>query len=156
MTATTRSTTSRTASASAPAPGEPHAAWRRGRRSRESKPNAARGAEEEGGAKKQQDALKAYRVNLNEKAKTGKIDPLIGRHAEVNRTIQILCRRSKNNPLCDPGVGKTAIAEGLAKDHGRHVQALADATIFSLDSGTLLAGTRYRGDFEEIASEAGR
>ncbi|WP_283194680.1 ATP-dependent Clp protease ATP-binding subunit ClpA [Rhizobium sp. AN80A] len=119
----------------------------------ESKPNAARGAEEEGGAKKQQDALKAYCVNLNEKAKTGKIDPLIGRHAEVNRTIQILCRRSKNNPLYvgDPGVGKTAIAEGLAKRimEGKVPEALADATIFSLDMGTLLAGTRYRGDFEE-------
>jgi ATP-dependent Clp protease ATP-binding subunit ClpA len=119
----------------------------------ESKPNASRGGEEEGGAKKQQDALKAYCVNLNEKAKTGKIDPLIGRHAEVNRTIQILCRRSKNNPLYvgDPGVGKTAIAEGLAKRiiEGKVPEALADATIFSLDMGTLLAGTRYRGDFEE-------
>ncbi|WP_160004325.1 ATP-dependent Clp protease ATP-binding subunit ClpA [Rhizobium sp. 18055] len=120
----------------------------------ESKPSSAsRGGEEEGGTKKQQDALKAYCVNLNEKAKTGKIDPLIGRHAEVNRTIQILCRRSKNNPLYvgDPGVGKTAIAEGLAKRivEGKVPEALADATIFSLDMGTLLAGTRYRGDFEE-------
>ena len=73
---------------------------------------------EEGGKKKQQqDALTAYCVNLNKKAKAGKIDPLIGRDAEINRTIQILCRRSKNNPLYvgDPGVGKTAIAEGLAK-----------------------------------------
>nr|WP_210289901.1 ATP-dependent Clp protease ATP-binding subunit ClpA [Rhizobium sp. BK196] len=118
----------------------------------EAKPTA-RGSEEEGGPKKQQDALKAYCVNLNEKAKGGKIDPLIGRHAEVNRTIQILCRRSKNNPLYvgDPGVGKTAIAEGLAKRivEGKVPEALADATIFSLDMGTLLAGTRYRGDFEE-------
>jgi len=118
----------------------------------ESKPTA-RGNEEESGPKKQQDALKAYCVNLNEKAKGGKIDPLIGRHAEVNRTIQILCRRSKNNPLYvgDPGVGKTAIAEGLAKRivEGKVPEALADATIFSLDMGTLLAGTRYRGDFEE-------
>ncbi|MBB3591376.1 ATP-dependent Clp protease ATP-binding subunit ClpA [Rhizobium sp. BK529] len=118
----------------------------------ESKPTA-RGNEEEGGSKKQQDALKAYCVNLNEKAKGGKIDPLIGRNAEVNRTIQILCRRSKNNPLYvgDPGVGKTAIAEGLAKRivEGKVPEALADATIFSLDMGTLLAGTRYRGDFEE-------
>ncbi|MBX4941034.1 ATP-dependent Clp protease ATP-binding subunit ClpA [Rhizobium binae] len=118
----------------------------------ESKPTA-RGSEEEGGPKKQQDALKAYCVNLNEKAKGGKIDPLIGRHAEVSRTIQILCRRSKNNPLYvgDPGVGKTAIAEGLAKRivEGKVPEALADATIFSLDMGTLLAGTRYRGDFEE-------
>jgi len=120
--------------------------------SESSKPTA-RGGEEESGPKKQQDALKAYCVNLNEKAKGGKIDPLIGRHAEVNRTIQILCRRSKNNPLYvgDPGVGKTAIAEGLAKRivEGKVPEALADATIFSLDMGTLLAGTRYRGDFEE-------
>jgi ATP-dependent Clp protease ATP-binding subunit ClpA len=119
----------------------------------ESKPTSSRGEQEEGGAKKQQDALKAYCVNLNEKAKTGKIDPLIGRHSEVNRTIQVLCRRSKNNPLYvgDPGVGKTAIAEGLAKRivEGKVPEALADATIFSLDMGTLLAGTRYRGDFEE-------
>jgi ATP-dependent Clp protease ATP-binding subunit ClpA len=119
----------------------------------ESKPTSSRGEQEEGGPKKQQDALKAYCVNLNEKAKTGKIDPLIGRHSEVNRTIQVLCRRSKNNPLYvgDPGVGKTAIAEGLAKRivEGKVPEALADATIFSLDMGTLLAGTRYRGDFEE-------
>ncbi|MCA1440980.1 ATP-dependent Clp protease ATP-binding subunit ClpA [Ensifer sp. IC4062] len=108
---------------------------------------------DEAGPKKQQDALTAYCVNLNEKAKSGKIDPLIGRHAEVNRTIQVLCRRSKNNPLYvgDPGVGKTAIAEGLAKRivEKKVPEALADATIFSLDMGTLLAGTRYRGDFEE-------
>ncbi|MBP2549627.1 ATP-dependent Clp protease ATP-binding subunit ClpA [Neorhizobium galegae] len=109
--------------------------------------------QEEGSAKKPQDALKAYCVNLNEKAVNGRIDPLIGRHSEVNRTIQVLCRRSKNNPLYvgDPGVGKTAIAEGLAKRivEGKVPEALADATIFSLDMGTLLAGTRYRGDFEE-------
>jgi ATP-dependent Clp protease ATP-binding subunit ClpA len=108
---------------------------------------------EEAGPKKQQDALTAYCVNLNEKAKSGKIDPLIGRHAEVNRTIQVLCRRSKNNPLYvgDPGVGKTAIAEGLAKRivEKKVPEALQDATIFALDMGTLLAGTRYRGDFEE-------
>jgi ATP-dependent Clp protease ATP-binding subunit ClpA len=119
----------------------------------ESKPSASRGGEDDAAGKKQQDALKAYCVNLNEKAKTGKIDPLIGRHAEVSRTIQVLCRRSKNNPLYvgDPGVGKTAIAEGLAKRivEGKVPEALADATIFSLDMGTLLAGTRYRGDFEE-------
>jgi len=118
----------------------------------ESKPTS-RGEQEEGNNKKQQDALKAYCVNLNEKAKSGKIDPLIGRHSEVSRTIQVLCRRSKNNPLYvgDPGVGKTAIAEGLAKRivEGKVPEALADATIFSLDMGTLLAGTRYRGDFEE-------
>ncbi|QRM42024.1 ATP-dependent Clp protease ATP-binding subunit ClpA [Rhizobium sp. BG4] len=119
----------------------------------ESKPSTSRGGEDDAAGKKQQDALKAYCVNLNEKAKTGKIDPLIGRHAEVSRTIQVLCRRSKNNPLYvgDPGVGKTAIAEGLAKRivEGKVPEALADATIFSLDMGTLLAGTRYRGDFEE-------
>ncbi|MBU4529667.1 MAG: ATP-dependent Clp protease ATP-binding subunit ClpA [Hoeflea sp.] len=108
---------------------------------------------EEGGKKKGQDALTAYCVNLNEKAKTGRIDPLIGRMEEVNRTIQILCRRSKNNPLYvgDPGVGKTAIAEGLAKRivEGDVPDVLSDAVIYSLDMGSLLAGTRYRGDFEE-------
>ena len=109
---------------------------------------------EEGGSKKKaQDALTAYCVNLNEKARKGKIDPLIGRASEINRTIQVLCRRSKNNPLYvgDPGVGKTAIAEGLAKRiiDGDVPEVLEDATIFSLDMGTLLAGTRYRGDFEE-------
>jgi len=109
-------------------------------------------AMEEEGAQKG-DALANYCVDLNEKARKGKVDPLIGRSAEVNRTIQILCRRSKNNPLYvgDPGVGKTAIAEGLAK---RIVdedvpEVLKDVTIYSLDMGTLLAGTRYRGDFEE-------
>ncbi len=109
--------------------------------------------ESEGGEKKKQDALTAYCVNLNQKARTGRIDPLIGRASEINRTIQVLCRRSKNNPLYvgDPGVGKTAIAEGLAKRivEGQVPRVLADATIFSLDMGTLLAGTRYRGDFEE-------
>ncbi|MCO5163423.1 MAG: ATP-dependent Clp protease ATP-binding subunit ClpA [Mesorhizobium sp.] len=109
--------------------------------------------EENGKNKKQQDALTAYCVNLNQKAKAGKIDPLIGRASEINRTIQILCRRSKNNPLYvgDPGVGKTAIAEGLAKRivEGDVPGVLLNATIFALDMGTLLAGTRYRGDFEE-------
>lgn len=129
----------------------------------EAKP--VRGAEEEGsserpsddgearGTKKKGDALDAYCVNLNKKARDGKIDPLIGRHAEVERTIQVLCRRQKNNPLLvgDPGVGKTAIAEGLARKIIQHEvpEVLADATVFSLDMGTLLAGTRYRGDFEE-------
>jgi ATP-dependent Clp protease ATP-binding subunit ClpA len=116
-----------------------------------------RGAEEEesgaGAAKTGGDALKAYTKNLNEKARTGKIDPLIGRQKEVDRTIQILCRRSKNNPLYigDPGVGKTAIAEGLAKKivEGEVPDVLKDAVIYSLDMGALLAGTRYRGDFEE-------
>ncbi|MBA70018.1 MAG: ATP-dependent Clp protease ATP-binding subunit ClpA [Rhizobiales bacterium] len=111
------------------------------------------GEAEEAAKKKGQDALTAYCVNLNEKAKNGRIDPLIGRMNEVNRTIQILCRRSKNNPLYvgDPGVGKTAIAEGLAKRivDGDVPEVLADSTIYSLDMGSLLAGTRYRGDFEE-------
>jgi len=104
-------------------------------------------------SKKKADALDAYCVNLNDKARKGKIDPLIGRDSEIARTIQILCRRQKNNPLFvgDPGVGKTAIAEGLAKRivEGDVPDVLAGSTIFSLDMGTLLAGTRYRGDFEE-------
>ena len=99
------------------------------------------------------EALDAYCVNLNEKAKQGKVDPLIGRSSEVERCIQILCRRTKNNPLLvgDPGVGKTAIAEGLARKIVNHEvpEVLNGATIFSLDMGSLLAGTRYRGDFEE-------
>jgi len=115
------------------------------------------GADEDAGSekvvKKGQDALNAYCVNLNKKAMQGKIDPLIGRDLEVERTIQILCRRSKNNPLYigDPGVGKTAIAEGLARRivKGEVPDVLKTATIFSLDMGSLLAGTRYRGDFEE-------
>lgn len=99
------------------------------------------------------EALSAYCVNLNEKAASGKIDPLIGREKEVDRTIQVLCRRSKNNPLYvgEPGVGKTAIAEGLALriTRGEVPEVLLNATIFALDMGALLAGTRYRGDFEE-------
>lgn len=104
-------------------------------------------------AGKDKEALSAYCVNLNEKAKAGKIDALIGREAEIERTIQILCRRTKNNPLYvgDPGVGKTAIAEGLARRivRGEVPEILKDSTIFALDMGSLLAGTRYRGDFEE-------
>jgi len=99
------------------------------------------------------DALEAYCVNLNEKARKGRIDPLIGREAEIDRTIQILCRRSKNNPLFvgDPGVGKTAIAEGLARKivKAEVPEVLKESTIYSLDMGSLIAGTRYRGDFEE-------
>jgi ATP-dependent Clp protease ATP-binding subunit ClpA len=124
-----------------------------------SEPRPARGAEEEADtkpgddAKKKGDALEAYCINLNKKAKEGKIDPLIGRDAEISRTIQVLCRRQKNNPLFvgDAGVGKTAIAEGLARRivHGEVPEVLSNATIFALDMGTLLAGTRYRGDFEE-------
>jgi ATP-dependent Clp protease ATP-binding subunit ClpA len=102
---------------------------------------------------KKESALAQFTVNLNDKAKTGKIDPLIGRNAEVDRTVQILCRRSKNNPLYvgDPGVGKTAIAEGLARKiiEGDVPDVLKPAVIYSLDMGALLAGTRYRGDFEE-------
>lgn len=109
--------------------------------------------EEKSGPKKDKDALEAYCVNLNEKAARGKIDPLIGREHEVERTIQILCRRTKNNPLLvgDPGVGKTAIAEGLARRiiENDVPEVLKDITIFALDMGSLLAGTRYRGDFEE-------
>ncbi|HEX7390281.1 MAG TPA: AAA family ATPase, partial [Acidiphilium sp.] len=110
-------------------------------------------AEAEQKPKRGQDALANYCVNLNKKAQAGKIDPLIGRDPEIERTIQILCRRSKNNPLFvgDPGVGKTAIAEGLAKRivDGEVPEVLAKATIYALDMGALLAGTRYRGDFEE-------
>src|SRR5205807_1284295 len=122
----------------------------------ESRP--VRGAEEESesksdDAKKKGDALEAYCVNLNKKARDGKIDPVIGREAEINRAIQILCRRQKNNPLFvgDAGVGKTAIAEGLAKRivDSEVPDVLSGSTVFSLDMGTLLAGTRYRGDFEE-------
>ena len=115
------------------------------------------GAEEEGpgepGPKRGQDALGAYCVNLNQKAEDGKIDPLIGRQAEVERTVQVLCRRQKNNPLYvgEAGVGKTAVAEGLARRivHGDVPEVLLEAVIYSLDMGALLAGTRYRGDFEE-------
>ncbi len=102
---------------------------------------------------KNQDALSTYCVNLNDKAAAGKVDPLIGRDTEIERTIQILCRRTKNNPLYvgDPGVGKTAIAEGLARRivEGSVPEVLLKSTIYSLDMGALLAGTRYRGDFEE-------
>ncbi|MFC0281813.1 ATP-dependent Clp protease ATP-binding subunit ClpA [Falsigemmobacter intermedius] len=98
-------------------------------------------------------ALSKYCVDLNVKARKGDVDPLIGRESEVERCIQVLCRRRKNNPLLvgDPGVGKTAIAEGLALKitRGETPAILSGATIFSLDMGSLLAGTRYRGDFEE-------
>ena len=103
--------------------------------------------------KRGREALDAYCVDLNKKAADGKIDPLIGREAEIQRTIQVLCRRTKNNPLYvgDSGVGKTALAEGLARliVAGDVPEVLLNATIFSLDMGALLAGTRYRGDFEE-------
>ena len=122
-----------------------------------SQPKTVRGAEEEEESDKPNkqgtDALEAYCVNLNEKAKSGRVDPLIGRGPEVERTIQILCRRQKNNPLFvgDPGVGKTAIAEGLARKivNNEVPEVLRGSTIYSLDMGSLIAGTRYRGDFEE-------
>ncbi|WP_378945920.1 ATP-dependent Clp protease ATP-binding subunit ClpA [Paracoccus sp. R86501] len=102
---------------------------------------------------KDETALGKYCVDLNVKSKKGDVDPLIGRNSEVERAIQVLCRRRKNNPLLvgDPGVGKTAIAEGLALKitRGEIPDVLSGATIFSLDMGALLAGTRYRGDFEE-------
>ena len=110
-------------------------------------------AKDQSDSKKKEGALEAYCVNLNKKARDGRIDPLIGREQEVQRTIQVLCRRQKNNPLLvgDPGVGKTAIAEGLARKIIKNEvpEVLAGATVFALDMGTLLAGTRYRGDFEE-------
>ena len=113
----------------------------------------AKEAKDSAEGKKKEGALDAYCVNLNKKARDGRIDPLIGREAEVQRTIQVLCRRQKNNPLLvgDPGVGKTAIAEGLARKivSGEVPEVLAGATVFALDMGALLAGTRYRGDFEE-------
>ena len=119
-------------------------------------PTEAKGSEEakqEEGKKKPESALKQFTINLNDKAKEGRVDPLIGRGPEVDRTVQILCRRSKNNPLYvgDPGVGKTAIAEGLARKivEGDVPDVLKPAVIYSLDMGALLAGTRYRGDFEE-------
>jgi ATP-dependent Clp protease ATP-binding subunit ClpA len=105
----------------------------------------------EGGGKSS--ALADFCIDLNAKARDGKIDPLIGRDAELRRTIQVLCRRSKNNPIYvgDAGVGKTAIAEGLARKivEGEVPEVLQDAVIYALDMGSLLAGTRYRGDFEE-------
>ncbi len=121
------------------------------------RPASPEGADDDSGGedvvKKGHEALAAYCVDLNQKAAEGRIDPLIGRESEIERTIQVLCRRQKNNPLYvgDSGVGKTAIAEGLAKRivDGDVPEVLAEATIFALDMGTLLAGTRYRGDFEE-------
>jgi len=114
--------------------------------------NSGNGGNGNGGDAKES-ALAKYCVDLNVKARKGDVDPLIGRELEVERCIQVLCRRRKNNPLLvgDPGVGKTAIAEGLAYKivEGEVPEVLAGATIYSLDMGALLAGTRYRGDFEE-------
>ncbi|QLH38696.1 MAG: ATP-dependent Clp protease ATP-binding subunit ClpA [Defluviicoccus sp.] len=123
----------------------------------EQRRRAIQGADDEGGSekvvRKGHEALESYCVDLNRKATDGRIDPLIGRELEIERTIQILCRRNKNNPLFvgDPGVGKTALAEGLAWRivRGAVPEVLKEAVIFALDMGTLLAGTRYRGDFEE-------
>ena len=125
----------------------------------ESRPvtGAAESTEEEAQAsepgEQKESALAKYCVDLNHKAREGDVDPLIGRDAEVERCIQVLCRRRKNNPLLvgDPGVGKTAIAEGLARKivKGETPEVLKKTTIYSLDMGALLAGTRYRGDFEE-------
>ena len=125
---------------------------------REERP--VRGAEEQEetmssrqGGNERESALEKYCVDLNRKAAEGEIDPIIGREHEIERCIQVLCRRRKNNPLLvgDPGVGKTAIAEGLARKivDGETPEVLSKATIYSLDMGALLAGTRYRGDFEE-------
>jgi ATP-dependent Clp protease ATP-binding subunit ClpA len=122
---------------------------RKVRGSEEGEGNAEGGS----GEGKKSSALADFCVNLNEKARAGKIDPLIGRDSELRRTIQVLCRRSKNNPLYvgDAGVGKTAIAEGLARKiiEGDVPEVLKEAVIYALDMGSLLAGTRYRGDFEE-------
>jgi ATP-dependent Clp protease ATP-binding subunit ClpA len=111
------------------------------------------GEEDAGGEGQSQSPLEAYATNLNEEAKAGRIDPLIGRDTELERVIQVLCRRRKNNPLLvgESGVGKTAIAEGLAKRivDGEVPEVVADSEIFSLDLGALLAGTKYRGDFEK-------
>jgi ATP-dependent Clp protease ATP-binding subunit ClpA len=114
---------------------------------------APAGHGEDGGPPAPADALQAYCVNLTERARRDELDPLIGRTAELQRTIEVLCRRRKNNPVFvgDPGVGKTALAEGLAARllHDDVQGALKDAEVFSLDTGALLAGTRFRGDFEE-------
>ena len=110
-------------------------------------------ADSEGAEGRQESALETYATNLNDQARQGKIDPLIGRQQEVERTVQILCRRRKNNPLFvgEAGVGKTAIAEGLAKKivDGDVPDVLAECTLYALDMGGLVAGTKYRGDFEK-------
>ncbi len=121
----------------------------------ESKAVPVRGVDdaESAGEEKKKSALESYTINLNVEAKAGNIDPLIGRSMEVERCIEVLSRRRKNNPLLvgDPGVGKTAIAEGIALQivNGETPDAIKETTIYSLDMGALLAGTRYRGDFEE-------
>ncbi len=103
--------------------------------------------------KKSQDPLKAYTTLLNQRARDGKLDPLVGRDEELKRTIHVLCRRRKNNPIFvgEPGVGKTAIAEGLAQkiEDGDVPEVLEDAQIYSLDMGALIGGTKFRGEFEQ-------
>jgi ATP-dependent Clp protease ATP-binding subunit ClpA len=117
------------------------------------RPEPVHSGDGEGGAPTPVDPLQAYATDLVARAAEGKIDPLIGRRAELDRMIQVLCRRRKNNPLLvgEPGVGKTALAEGLALQihQGAVPDALKDAKVYALDLGSLLAGTRYRGDFEE-------
>ncbi len=115
--------------------------------------SAVEGEERGQGEPAAQKALEAFAANLNEQAKAGRIDPLVGREQELERVIQVLCRRRKNNPLLvgESGVGKTAIAEGLAKRivEGKVPDVVAESTIYALDLGALLAGTKYRGDFEK-------
>ena len=121
--------------------------------SQESDDDLKRLTDEESDTRSSDDPLQKYATNLNEEARLGRIDPLIGRHDEVERTIQVLCRRRKNNPLLvgEAGVGKTAIAEGLAKKIAEEEvpEVLKHAVIYSLDLGALVAGTKYRGDFEK-------
>ncbi len=116
-------------------------------------PDASAEDDETSQGESSRNPLENYTINLNQQAELGKIDPLIGREHEVQRTIQILCRRRKNNPIFvgEAGVGKTAITEGIAKQivDGQVPEVLQDCTIFSLDMGALLAGTKYRGDFEK-------
>ncbi|MGM9491259.1 ATP-dependent Clp protease ATP-binding subunit ClpA [Ideonella sp. YS5] len=118
-----------------------------------SESGSGEGEKEEGGGEGKGSPLDQFTTNLNQQARDGKIDPLIGRELEVERVIQVLCRRRKNNPLLvgEAGVGKTAIAEGLAWriTEGDVPEVLADATVYALDMGALLAGTKYRGDFEQ-------
>jgi ATP-dependent Clp protease ATP-binding subunit ClpA len=130
-----------------------HGLSKSGGEERSERDESASGADAERDAEGSGSALEKYATNLNDLARRGKIDPLIGRRLEIERTIEILCRRRKNNPLYvgEAGVGKTAIAEGLARLIVENAvpDVLADATIYSLDMGSLVAGTKYRGDFEK-------
>ena len=130
-----------------------HGVAKSGDESDMSSPLEGEGRAEGGEGEAKGDSLTEFASNLNEQAKAGRIDPLVGRRDEIERTIQVLCRRRKNNPLYvgEAGVGKTAIAEGLAKRivDGEVPAVLADAVIYSLDLGALVAGTKYRGDFEK-------